>query len=277
MSTPRRIGVVGHAQHVTLTRVAALPAPGDILHVEAPIAIPGGGGAITLLQLARGPAEVHFFTAIADDAAGDEVRAGLRPSGAVVHAARRAAPHSRDLVFITPDGERTIIVMQPPLQPRFGDGLPWDLLGTCDAVYFTGQDPEILRAARAARVLVVTARRAGVLAAAGVAADVVVGSANDPREASRLADYALPPRALVMTAGGAPGRIETADGVASFPAAPPPATITGSYGAGDSFVGALTWFLAAGLALVEACTRAARYGAAVLAGVNPLEHQLPLA
>jgi ribokinase len=62
------------------------------------------------------------------------------------------------------------------------------------------------------------------------------------------------------------------------PFAPPPspARIVGSYGAGDSFAAALTWYLVAGLPLPEACARAGAHGAAVLAGINPLDHQLAL-
>lgn len=275
MSTRRpRIAVVGHAQHVTLARVASLPAPGDILHLEAPIWLPGGGGAITFFQLVRSPADVHFFTAIGDDAAGVEVHARLLASGATIHAARRAQEHSRDLVLVTPDGERTIVGLQSPLQARFSDPLPWSLFAACDAVVFTGQDAAILRAARAARVVVVTARRAAVVAAAGIAADVVVGSANDPREASN--DYPIPPRALVLTDGARGGRIETAGGTEYFAAAAPPSVVAGSYGAGDSFAAALTWYLVTGLPLKAACERAGAHGAAVLAGTNPLEHQRPL-
>jgi ribokinase len=275
MSAPRpRIAVVGHAQHVTLAAVPALPAPGEILHLEHPTWMAGGGGAITYFQLLRSPAEVHFFTAIADDAAGAEVAARLAASGGVIHAARRPAPHSRDLVLVTPDGERTIVVMQPPLQVHIDDALPWDLFATCDAVFFTGQDPEVLRAARAARLLVVTARRAAVIAAAGVAVDVAVGSLNDPREASNA--YPVPPRALVLTDGPRGGVVRTAGGDTPFAAPPSPPRFVGSYGAGDSFAGALTWYLVAGYSVVEACGRAGAHGAAVLAGIDPLEHQLPL-
>ncbi len=163
MSAARpRIAVVGHAQHVTLAAVPSLPRPGDILHLEAPTWMAGGGGAITFFQLVRSPAEVHFFTAIGDDALGAAVKQRLVATGASIHTARREPPHSADLVLVTPDGERTIVVMQPPLQARFADPLPWDVFATCDAVFFTGQDPEILRAARAARLVVVTARRAAV-------------------------------------------------------------------------------------------------------------------
>jgi ribokinase len=275
MSAARpRIAVVGHAQHVTLAAVPSLPRPGDILHLEAPTCMAGGGGAITFFQLVRGPAEVHFFTAIGADALGAAVKQRLVATGASIHTAPREPPHSADLVLVTPDGERTIVVMQPPLQARFEDPLPWDVFATCDAVFFTGQDPAVLRAARTARLVVVTARRAAAIAASGIVADVVVGSANDPREATNA--YPAAPRALVLTDGPRGGRIDTATGSEPFSAAPAPARIAGSYGAGDSFAGALTWYLVAGLPLKDACERAGAHGAAVLAGTNPLDHQLPL-
>lgn len=275
MSTRPRIAVVGHAQHVTLASVPALPAPGEILHLAAPTYVAGGGGAITFFQLVQSPAEVHFFTALGNDAAAREVETALVASGAAIHAARREHPHHRDLVLVTPEGERTIVVMQPPLHPKLGEPLPWDLFATCDAVFFTGDDPAVLRAARAARLLVVTARRAAVIAAAGVEVDVAVGSLNDPREAAN--DYPIPPRALVLTDGPRGGRIVTAAGSESFAAPPTPPRLVGSYGAGDSFAGALTWYLVAGLALGDACGRAGAHGAAVLAGIDPMRHQLPLA
>ncbi|GEJ58124.1 PfkB family carbohydrate kinase [Anaeromyxobacter diazotrophicus] len=272
-----RLAVVGHVEHVTLGRVPALPPPGGIAHLAAPRTFAGGGGGVALLQLAKAPAEVHLFTALGSDEAAGEVAAALRGAAATVHAARRAGPHTRDVVLVTPDGERTIVVVGEPLHPRAEDPLPWELLAACDAVYFTAQDPAALRRCRAARRLVVSARRREALAASGVRADVVVGSAVDPREASRLADYPVPPGALVLTEGPAGGRVERADGtVERFPA-PPPARVTGAaYGAGDSFAGALTFFLACGLPVVEACARAGPYGAAVLAGLDPGAAQLPL-
>jgi len=40
--------------------------------------------------------------------------------------------------------------------------------------------------------------------------------------------------------------------------------------------GALTWFLALGLPVAEACARAAHHGAAVLGSLEPVDAQLPL-
>ncbi|MFY3743048.1 PfkB family carbohydrate kinase [Anaeromyxobacter sp. Red801] len=275
---PLRLAVVGHVEHVTIGRVPALPRAGEIAHLEAPRWFPGGGGGVAFWQLARSPAEVLLFTAVGDDEAGAQVERALAASGArvSVHAARRAEPHTRDLVLLTPDGERTIVVVGEPLHPRADDPLPWGALAGCDAAYFTAQDPAALRAARAARLLVVTARRREALARSGVAADVVVGSRLDAREVSARADYPVPPGALVLTEGAAGGTIETAAGVERFPAPPAPEAVGGAYGAGDSFAGALVFLLAAGLPLGDACTAAGRHGAAVLRAVDPRDGQLPL-
>lgn len=270
-----RIAVIGHAEHVTLGRAKTLPAAGDILHIDDPAVIAGGGGGVAFFQLSRGDAELHFFTALGRDDAAHEVHHQIAETKATIHAALRNAPHTRDLVIVTP-GERTIFVIGQPLQPQRDDRLSWDLLATCDAVYFTGEDPATIEAARAAKTLVVTARRAESLGRSGVRADVVLGSALDPREAAHLRDFAVPPRAVVMTEGAKGGTVETSSGTQRFAAAPPPKEIVGAYGAGDSFAGALTWYVARGLSIVDACERASHYGAAVLGGWNPLDHQLPL-
>jgi ribokinase len=275
--TRLRLAVIGHVQHVTIGRVDALPVPGAIVHFERTEWIPGGGGGVAFFQLARSPAELHLFTALGDDAAGHDVRARIEATGAHVHVAPRRRPHARDVVLLTPDGERTIIVVDEPLHPRHDDALPWNVLASCDAAFYTAYDPELIRRARAARVLVVTARRAASLAKAGVEADLVVGSANDPREASRRADYPVPPRVLVMTEGARGGFVETTGGIARFEAprlATPP---IGSYGAGDTFAAALTWYVAAGVDPVEACTRAGVHAAAVLHSTEPISAHRPLA
>jgi ribokinase len=271
-----RIAVIGHVEHITVGRVAAIPRAGDIVHLEEARVIAGGGGGLAFHQLARSSAELHLFTAFGDDDAAMQTRAAIVKARAHVHAATRAAPHTRVLVMITPDGERTIVVVGEPLHPTRADALPWDLLATCDAAYFTAQDPDALREARRARTLVVTARRREALARSGVRTDVVIGSAVDPREASRRADYAIAPEAIVMTEGAAGGRIETARGVTRFDAPRVEHAGGGAYGAGDSFAGALTFFLAAGVPIEEACARAAPYGAAMVAAIDPIGRQLSL-
>src|SRR6267378_1239901 len=182
-----RVALIGHVEHITLGRVPAVPRAGEIAHLEEPRFFPGGGGRIAATR-------------------------------ARIFAAERQAAHTRDLVMITPDGERTIVVVGEPLHPERADALPWDELSSCDGVYFTAQDPAAIAAARAARILVVTARRRAALIRSGVRADVVLGSALDPREACTLDDFPSQqrPAALVLTEGAAGGVVYTAEGARRF-------------------------------------------------------------
>jgi len=78
-----------------------------------------------------------------------------------------------------------------------------------------------------------------------------------------------------MTDGARGGSVETAAGEARF-ATPKVDHVVGSYGAGDSFAGALTYFLAAGDDVLAAASQATRYGAAVLSSIEPLSAQAAL-
>ncbi len=272
-----RIAVIGHVEHVTLGGVDDVPRQGDVIHLRHPRFLPAGGGGIAFAQLCRSDAEVHFFTAIGDDAAGDAVRARLAAvrAGVHIHAAVRAEPHPRVVVMVDAEGKRTIVVTGAPLQAAATDALPWSVLRDCDAAYFTGADPQSLVLARGARVLIATARRGPVLRAAAVRADVVVGSVSDPRENAPFAAYDPAPSALVLTDG--PRAIRIVQGAVSTEVVPMAVShVVGDYGAGDSFAGALTYFLAGGLTVTEACRRAAPFGAAVLRGIDPLEVQAEL-
>ncbi|MHB8416469.1 MAG: PfkB family carbohydrate kinase [Myxococcales bacterium] len=272
---PLRLAVVGHVEYVEMADVTALPGPGEILHLDAPRRFAGGGGAMAFQQLVKSGAEVHFFTALGEGDAGRAAEAELSALPGRLHAARRAGPHPRAVVLVPHDGDRTIVVVGRPLHPEASDPLPYELLARCDGVYFTAEDPALLRLARAARVVVATARRKVALERAGVAVDVVVGSVRDSRERSALRDYARAPAALVMTDGERGGTVETEAGVAAFaPAAvKPPGP---SYGAGDSYAAALTYFLAAGLPVLEAAGRAAAYGAALIGASLPSQAQARL-
>src|SRR5437879_11466749 len=216
VSSSPKIAVIGHVEHATIARVDALPSAGSILHLDDYRWIAGGGGAIAFFQLAKSAGEIHFFTALGNDDAAALVGERIAATGAQIHAAHRNEAQTRDMVLITPGGERTIIVIGQPLHPKREDPLPWDILRGFDAAYFTAQDPRILQGARAAKLLVVTARRAEALRKSGVRADVVVGSLKDPREVSTLADYRSAPKALVLTDGAKGGEIITSSGTTRF-------------------------------------------------------------
>jgi ribokinase len=112
-----------------------------------------------------------------------------------------------------------------------------------------------------------------VIEAAAVAPDVIIGSAEDPRENRPFDAYHPAPSALVLTDGPRAICVFRRDGVTRVDPPTPPERVVGDYGAGDSFAAALTFFLAHGLAVEEACRRAGPYGAAVLRGFDPFEGQ----
>src|SRR3989442_1069097 len=199
-----RVAVIGHVEHITLGRVPRVPRAGEIAHAEQVRTFPGGGGGIAFFQLAKSPGEVHLFTAVGADEAAEQVRSRVESTGARIHLAHRTEPHTRDLVLITPDGERTIVVLGEPLHPEKRDALPWDVLSSCHAAYFTAQDPEALRAGgsrrprgRAGSRRLVPRRRGADPTARGTASPV--RSPGTSRSASPSTTRARAPR---TTGGG---------------------------------------------------------------------------
>ena len=268
-----KIGVIGHVEHITLGRVDSVPTAGEITHLNSVVWFPGGGGGMTFAQLCKSDAEVHLFTAIGQDEAGTAVADELQKANAHIHVAKRSAPHTRDVVMVDPHGERTIVVLGQPLHPTAQDSLPWHLLSTFDAAYFTARDPQLLEYARGATQLVVTARRREAIWAARVQPDVIVGSLLDPKERSSRAQYELPPAALVMTEGAKGGIVETEAGTSRFVAPENVSTHGGAYGAGDSFAGALVYYVASGFSVFEAAQRSGLYGAAVYSELHSVNAQ----
>jgi ribokinase len=266
--------VIGHVEWLTHAR-GRLPPQGEISMLEEPFDEPGGGGAVSAVQMAKLGAECLFFTATGDDEAGRSIAGALEAQGVRVLAARRTGPHARALSVTDGSWDRAILVIGLAPWPTLDDPLPWDELATCEAVYFTGRDPGTLRAARAARRVVVTGRRREALVASGVRVDVLATSDADPAEAVDPADLPLPPEAVVWTQGGRGGRYRHADGrEGRWAPAPPAGPPVDSYGAGDAFVAGLTVGLGRALPLPEALDLAARCGAAALTVRGGLAGQL---
>lgn len=255
-----RLAVVGHVEVVEFAVVDRLPGRGEIAHAAGTTTAAAGGGAVAAVVLRELAGAATLWTAVGDDPVGDAAVAELRERGVEVRAARRTGvPTRRGFTHLAADGERTITVIGERLAPAAGDGV--DVRGA-DGVYVTAGDEEVVRAARAARVLVATPRAGDVLARAGVPLDVLVGSATDPGERVDLAGWPVPPRAVVRTDGARGGTWATADGTSgTWAATPLPGPVRDAYGCGDAFAAALTHALAAGRTLPEACAAGARAGA----------------
>jgi ribokinase len=173
----------------------------------------------------------------------------------------RDEPQRRAFTYVDDDGERTITLLSRKLVPRADDRLPWEELVGYDGLYFTGGDAEAVRRARAARVLVATARELPTLQEAGIELDVLVRSADDAGERYERGDLDPPPRLVVATEGEDGGSYEGERGSRRFEAVPIPGKVVDTYGAGDSFAAGLTYALARGDEVAEALRLAAEQGA----------------
>jgi ribokinase len=256
-----KVAVVGHVEWVEFLRVAHVPKPGSIVTAKEVWAEPAGGGGVAAVRLTRLAGSALFLTALGDDVLGHRALDELGALGVRVEASFRAEPQRRAFTYVDDDGERTITLLSHKLVPRGDDPLPWDELDGYDAVYFTGGDPEAVRRARAARVLVATARELPTLQKAGVELDVLVRSADDDSERYAVGDLAPPPKVVVATEGEDGGSYEGAQGSGRFEAGPLPGKLVDTYGAGDSFAAGLTYALTRGEELEQALALASAQGA----------------
>ncbi|MEX0754848.1 MAG: PfkB family carbohydrate kinase [Actinomycetota bacterium] len=269
------VAVVGHVEWIEFGRVDRVPAPGDIAHAVDVRHEPGGAGAVAAVQLAKLAGGCTLFTALGDDDVGGRMRRELGRLGVRVEAMLRDEPTRRAVTMIDDDGERTILTLGDRLHPVAADPLPWNELERASAAFFTAGDADALRRARAARVLVATSRMMDTLAEADARLDAVVGSAGDPAERYDPVALSHPPGVVVSTEGAEGGRYLTAAGIEGrYPGVPAPGPVVDTYGAGDSFMGGLTYALGKRMALPRALDLAARCGAASVTGSGPYERQL---
>ncbi len=204
--------VVGHTEWIEFGHVDRVPTAGDIVHATDGWEEAGGGGAVAAAQLARLAGSCTFYTALGDDERALWTQRDLAGLGVRVRGAVRGEPSRRAVVFVDPNGERTITTLGRRLEPTLDDHLPWDELPKTDAVYFTAGDPAALRQARTARVLVATSRVMALLGEADVRLDAVVGSGRDPSERYDPDLLSVPPRLVVRTNSLRGGSYETDDG-----------------------------------------------------------------
>ena len=256
-----KVAVVGHVEWVEFVRVGRVPEPGSIVTAREVWAEPAGGGAVAAVQLRRLAGDALFLTALGDDDVGRAALEQLRGLGVRVESAFRDEPQRRAFTYVDDAGERTITLLSHKLVPRAADPLPWDELKNHDAVYFTGGDAEAVRRARAARILVATARELPTLQEAGVELDVLVRSATDPGERYEPGDLAPAPKLVVATEGKEGGSYESAAGSGRFEPGSLRGELADTYGAGDSFAAGLTYALARGEGLEPALAFASAQGA----------------
>ena len=260
-----KFAVVGHVEWIEFVRVEHVPAQGEIVHALDAWSEAAGGGAVAAAQLARLAGASTLFTAVGNDEYGRRVAPDLGELGVSVFAATRSEPQRHGLTFVDAEGERTITVIGKRMGPRRDDDLPWEDLAEADGVYFVSGDADAVRAARAARFLVATARSLEAIRASEVEVDALVRSGSDEGERYRPGDLDPPPRLEVATAGALGGEYSTPGGeVRRYASFPVEGAVSDTYGAGDSFAAGLTYGLATGLDAEGALAVAARCGAEAL-------------
>lgn len=259
------VAVIGHVEWVQHARLHEPLEHGAIVQLHDTFEEPAGGGGVAARALPALGAETCFITALGNDAAARESERLLREAGCDLRVAHRPRPQARVTTLAEPSGERTILLHDRPDHPAISDPLDWDDLAGFDGVFYTGDDPATVVAARRAAVLVATARRLASVVESGVQVDVLAGSARDRGEQYDLADLPVRPKLCVWTEGADGGRYLGEDGSAGrWRAAVPPGPIVDTYGAGDVFMAALTLELARGRGRDEALALAARASAAQL-------------
>jgi ribokinase len=260
-----RVAVIGHVEWVQHARLREPLERGAIVQLHDTFEEPAGGGGVAARALPSLGADTRFYTALGNDAAAETSERLLRADGCELRVARRANPQARVTTLAEPSGERTILLHGANDHPEIEDPLGWDELAEFDGVFYTGDDPRTVVAARRAPILVVTARRLASVVASRVQVDVLAASARDRGERYDLADLPVRPRLCVWSEGADGGRYLAEDGSAGrWEAAPAPGRIVDTYGAGDVFMAALTLELARGAQRDEALARAAQAGAAQL-------------
>lgn len=271
-----KTAVVGHCEVVEFARVDHIPARGEIVHTEETWTAAAGGGAVAAVQLYKLSGDTTFFAAFGAEELGHQAADELRGQGLRIECTYLDEPQRRGFTYIDKDGERTITVIGRKLVARGQDDLPWEVLDEVDAVYFTGGDPDALRQARRARVLVATARELPTLVEAHVELDALVRSATDAGERYRAGELDPPPRLDVSTAGRKGGRFIAGDHEGHWKAEPPPGPVVDAYGAGDSFAAGLAFALGEGREPKDALSFASRCGASAMTGRAPFGGQLTL-
>ena len=273
-----RTAVLGHTEWIEFGYVDEVPVAGGIAHARDAWEAPGGGGAVSAVQLARLAGSCTFFTALGGDEQRLWTERDLSRLGVRVRSALRDEPSRKAVTLVDGNGERTIITLGNRLEPHGADHLPWEELDDVDAVYVTAGDVDAIRQARRARIVVGTSRALTRLGESGIVVDAIVGSSRDPSERYEPGVLASEPALVVRTKSLHGGTWEAADGRSGrYDPVEPPGPVVDTYGAGDSFAAGLTYALGAGMDVEDALALAARCGAWNVAGRGPYGNQLDAA
>lgn len=265
--------VVGSANLDLVATVQRLPAPGETVPGSSYHEYPGGKGLNQAVAAARSGARTSFVGALGLDDAAALLSHVLDDDGIdTTHVTRVSLPTGRALIFVSAEGENSIVVVSGANQAVLVDSLP------SAAVWLSQLEVPVAAIERA----FTAARSSGAVTVLNPApamnlpdsllalCDIVVPNEHEVEllgGVDRL--RSLGARAVVVTLGSRGAEIHTESGVhrvAPFPVMPIDTT-----GAGDTFCGSLSARLAAGDSLEDAARFASAAGAlcTTVAGAVP--------
>jgi len=226
--------VVGHVEWINFLSVDQLPKPGVISHSEKSLEYPAGGGSIIAKKLSELTSkQIHFFTALGNDAYGERCFKILSKMGINLHVAWRDKPTRRGFSLIDSHGERAITVIGERLAPNHKDKLEWKILEKMDGVFITASDSEIFKMARSASILCTTPRVGlNTINKSNVLLDGLIGSNLDPGEVFSFSELSVRPKYTIKTEGEKGGIIFPGG---RYKALKNKKSKIDSYGCGDSF------------------------------------------
>ena len=266
--------VLGNAAVDVVYNVPHLPRPGETLLAGRELRDLGGKGLNQAIVATRTGANVSFWSAVGDDAAGDMIRARLAEEGLDTRHLR-TEPGTTDLsmIFVGPSGENAIVSTADKAR-----GI--DTAFVAPMVTAVGQDDLLLLQGNltesVTRHSLIAAKESGARTAINPApidfdyanilpaADTVIVNEVENATLSGERDVSAGAKALiergasavVTTRGAAGALLATAE--TTHEVAAPRVEAIDTTGAGDVFCGVFAGALATGVPLIEACAWAVR-------------------
>ncbi|MFC5834367.1 carbohydrate kinase family protein [Nonomuraea insulae] len=238
-----------------------LPASGHFVQASDSAERPGGTGANVAVALSQAGGTVHMVGYIGADAAGQKMTNTLATSGVDVHHVQTLPGHTSSVVLlIEPNGERTIIGIQPDLLHTIA--IPTTAIAPGDIVYFAAWHDTFTPAAQAlaGNGTLVTSVPPGTLPAMRY----LIGSRND--------FSTIPANTTAIVTEGAKGvTVHSCGNSQHYPAAP--ADVVDVTGAGDAFAAGLLWGIAQGQHLDQGVRRGLIWAAQTVATKSSMPGQ----
>jgi ribokinase len=261
--------VVGSANADLVVTVDRRPGPGETVLGSDTDVLPGGKGANTAVAAAKLGARVSLLAAIGDDTHGRMLLKSLREAGVDVTEIQRSdRPTGVAYIFVTPDGENSILVSPGANSALSADDLTIPaakvLVASLEVPLQTIEHAVAVAAERGIRAVVNVSPPAQLSEATLATLDPIV--VNEHEAAELLAGDSDPrrllelgPRSAVITLGASGALVVEQGGVQTVEA--PSVEAVDTTGAGDAFTGALAAQLAQGAELVQAARFAVKVAA----------------